>query len=279
VSYSGRVAVPPSEPVPPGDPEPRRARPLAESFGLDAERYDRTRPRYPQALVDRIASASPGPDVVDVGIGTGVSALSFREIGCRVLGVEPDERMAEFARHRGFEVEVARFEDWNPVGRSFDAVISGQAWHWVDPIAGAAKAAEVLRPDGRLALFWNVFQPPPDVAEAFNAVYGRVLGGAAGNFWTTPLVAYSTGFTKAADGMRKAAVFGNPEQWRFDWERSYTRDEWVEQVPTFGGHSQFPSEKLNELLAGIGTAIDAVGGSFSMGYAAVVVTAALTPAA
>ncbi|MGW0595078.1 hypothetical protein [Streptosporangium sp. NPDC002607] len=27
--------------------------------------------------------------------------------GCRVLGVEPDARMADFARRGGFEVEVA----------------------------------------------------------------------------------------------------------------------------------------------------------------------------
>jgi hypothetical protein len=32
---------------------------MAESFGTDAERYDRTRPRYPDALVERIVAASP----------------------------------------------------------------------------------------------------------------------------------------------------------------------------------------------------------------------------
>jgi hypothetical protein len=47
-------------------------------------------------------------------------------------------------------------------------------------------------------------------------------------------------------------------------------------VPTSGGHNQFPPGKLEELLAGIGAAIDAVGGEFTMGYAAVVVTAART---
>jgi hypothetical protein len=36
---------------------------------------------------------------------------------------------------------VAKFEDWDPAGRTFDSVIAAQAWHWVDPVAGAAKAA------------------------------------------------------------------------------------------------------------------------------------------
>lgn len=48
------------------------------------------------------------------------------------------------------------------------------------------------------------------------------------------------------------------------------------EVPTFGGHSQFPPAALEELLGGIGRAIDAVGGSFTMRYTAVVVTAART---
>jgi SAM-dependent methyltransferase len=248
---------------------------LAESFGSDAERYDRARPHYPDALVDRIVAASPGPDVLDVGCGTGIAARQFQAAGCRVLGVEVDARMADFARRSGLEVEVAAFEAWDPAGRAFDAVVAGQTWHWVDPVAGPAKAAEALRPGGRLAVFWNVFQPPPDVGEGFSAVYRQVMPDLPFNPWATPASdGYSVLRAKAADGIWQAGAFGDPEQWRFDWERSYTRDEWLDQVPTHGGHSQLPPAQLEDLLAGIGAAIDAVGGSFTMGYAAVVVTAA-----
>lgn len=254
--------------------ESHQARQVAESFGSGAERYDRTRPRYPQALVDRIVAASPGPDVLDVGIGTGVSAQPFQLAGCRVLGIDPDARMAEFARRRGFEVEVATFEDWDPAGRSFDAVIAGQTWHWVDPVAGAAKAAEVVRPGGRLAVFWNVFQLPPDLGDTFAAVYQRVLPDAP--FYrgmSGGLAATSGQLAKAADGIREANAFSEPEQWRVDWQRSYRTDEWLDLVPTFGGHSQLPPRKLEELLAGFEAAIGAAGGSFVMDYAAVAVTA------
>ena len=158
--------------------EPHRARQVAESFGADAERYDRARPRYPDAMVDAIVAASPGADVLDVGCGTGIAARQFQALGCRVLGVDPDARMAGLARRFGVEAEVAKFEDWDPADREFDAAIAGQAWHWVDPVAGAAKAAQVLRPGGRLALFWNSFRPPADVNEAFAEVYQRVFGSA-----------------------------------------------------------------------------------------------------
>jgi SAM-dependent methyltransferase len=104
----------PTLPPSPAPAEPHQARQTAESFGFDPERYDRTRPRYPRELVDAIIASSPGRDVLDVGIGAGVSASPFQAAGCRLLGIEVDPRMAEFARQRGFEVEVARFEDWDP---------------------------------------------------------------------------------------------------------------------------------------------------------------------
>ena len=257
-------------------------RQVAESFGSDAERYDRARPRYPDAMVDRIVAGSPGPDVLDVGCGTGIAARQFQAAGCRVLGVEPDARMADLARRRGVEVEVATFEAWDPAGREFDAVVAGQAWHWIDPVAGAAKAAQVLRPGGRLAAFWNVFQLPPDVAEAFAAVYRRVMPDSPFDLQAMTkqaLDGYQVLFTKAADGIREVGGFSDPEQWRFDWEWSYTRDAWLDQMPTLGALTRLPPDKLAEVLEGVGAAIDAMGGSFTMHYATVAVTAARTGAA
>ena len=49
--------------------ESHQYRQIAESFCVDSERYDRARPRYPDALVARIVAASPGPDILDVGCG------------------------------------------------------------------------------------------------------------------------------------------------------------------------------------------------------------------
>jgi SAM-dependent methyltransferase len=253
--------------------ETHQARQVAESFGSDAERYDRARPSYPETLVKRIVAASPGRDVLDVGCGTGIAARQFQAAGRNVLGVDPDARMAELARQRGIDVEVATFETWDPAGRAFDAIIAAQAWHWVDPAAGAAKAAQALRPGGLLAVFWNAFQPSPGLGGAFATVYRQVMPGSP-NVWAGPILdAYLTMCGKAADGMRQADGFGEPDQWRADWDRSYTRDEWLDQVPTFGGHAELPPAKLQDLLTGLGAAIDAVGGTFTMHYTTVAVTA------
>ena len=274
--------------------ESHRVREVAESFGADAARYHRARPSYPPALVDWIVAgqhgtaqhrtgqhgtghgaSQQGASLLDVGCGTGITSRLFQAAGCRVLGIDPDPRMAELAREGGIEVEVATFEDWDPAGRAFDAVTAGQAWHWVDPVAGAAKAAQALRPGGRLTLFWNSLVPPPELDEAFGAVLNQAMPGARQGAGLPGPQVYARGCERAADGMAQAGGFGPAEQARFDWERPYTRDEWLDVVPTFGGiGGRLPAATLAELTAGIGAAIDAVGGSFVMGYATLAVTAA-----
>jgi SAM-dependent methyltransferase len=268
---------PASRPAVPGAVTPHELRQVAEGFGADAGRYDRARPGYPAALVDRITAASPGRDVLDVGCGTGIAARLFQAAGGRVLGVDPDPRMAAAARELGTAAEVARIEDWDPAGRLFDLVIAAQSWHWVDPVAGAARAAQVLRPSGRLAVFWNVFEPPAALRDAFGAAYQRALPESpARGFWSQPaLEVYRTAMGgKAADGMRQAGAFGEPEEWLNRWERPYTTGEWLDLVPTTGGFGRLPDGVQAQLLAGLGAAVDAAGGIFTMGYTTLTVTAA-----
>ncbi|MFD7845668.1 class I SAM-dependent methyltransferase [Nocardia sp. NPDC059764] len=254
---------------------------MAESFGVDAARYDRTRPPYPTALIEAVLAAAPGRQVLDVGCGTGIEARQFRDAGCAVLGVEPDIRMADFARGTGIAVEIGTFEQWDRAGRSFDAVISGTAWHWVDPVAGAVRAAESLRPGGPLAVFWHVPQLPPAATAAFAAVYREFLPESPASLVADrpALEIYQTILTKVADGIRTSGGFTEPEQWRFDWQRTYTRAEWLDQIPTHGALTQAPPETLAAVTAGIGAAIDALGGSFTIDYATMAVTAAASTGA
>ncbi|MGW1813685.1 class I SAM-dependent methyltransferase [Streptomyces sp. NPDC002125] len=259
----------------PSRAEPHRARRTAESFGTDAQRYDRARPGYPEALVARIVARSPGRDVLDVGCGTGIAARQFQAAGCSVLGIEPDARMAEFAQGRGLRVEVSAFEAWQSDGRTFDAIVAAQSWHWVDPAAGALKAAHTLRPGGRLAIFGHAYEPPAEVAEPFAAAYRRAAPDSpfSGGPARRPLDVYRAGYEKSADTIRETGHFGEPEHWQFDWERPYTRDQWLDLLPTTGGLTQLRPDQLAEVLDAVGAAIDSLGGRFAMKYTTLAVTA------
>ncbi|MRH90230.1 methyltransferase domain-containing protein [Nocardia sp. SYP-A9097] len=267
----------PYEPAGQPRPEPHLHRQVAESFGVDAARYDRTRPHYPEAMVARIVAESPGPELLDIGCGTGIEARQFLAAGCRVLGVEPDTRMAEFARATRVPVELGTFETWDPAGREFDAVIAGQAWHWVDPVVGAGKAAAVLRPRGRFAAFWNASEPPAAITDAFITAFQRVLPESPFKVEAMRLgrKGYPALTDRAADGIRTSGLFADPELWRFDWEQSYTRAEWLDVLPTQGGLTRLAPEPLGVVLNEVGAAIDALGGSCTVRYATVVVTATL----
>jgi SAM-dependent methyltransferase len=179
-------------------------------------------------------------------------------------------------------VDVATFEAWNPAGREFDAVVAGQAWHWIDPVAGAAQAARVLRPGGLLAPVWNAFQLPPDVATAYVEAFRHAIPDAPFDITVMTRSAaegYRPLLAKAADGIREAGGFGDPEQWRFDWEFFYTRDAWLDQMRTHGtlaGLAANNAGKVGEVLAAVGAAIDAMGGGFRMPYTTVAVTATRT---
>ena len=239
----------------------------AASFGDDPDAYDRTRPSYPPALVDDLAGAG-GLDVVDVGCGTGKLGCLLASRGCCVVGVEHDERMAAVARRNGLDVDVAQFERWDDRGRRFDLVASAQAWHWIDPEAGASKAAAVLRPGGRLAVVWNLLAHEPAVRAAFDDVYRRHVPGL-----TTSVVLGLDPSGERLPGIDETGMFG-PQSVRQDvWEQTYTTAEWLDQLPTHSDHRLLPAEQLHGLLAAVGDVVDARGGQLSVTYTTLCITA------
>jgi SAM-dependent methyltransferase len=243
----------------------------AESFGAAADRYDRSRPGYPAALVDAIVGPDPASlRVVDVGCGTGIAARALAARGARVVGVEADARMASVARRRGIEVEVARFEQWDPAGRTFDRVTAGQSWHWVEPAGGATRAAEALAVGGRLCLFWNLGQPDPAVAADLEAVYRRLapeLDRDAVVLGRHPDLADR--HYKRLAAIEAKAELGPLSRSEFPWSRRYTTAEWLDQLPTHSDHAVMLETERDRLLAAVGEVIDNAGGSFVMHYRAV----------
>ena len=243
----------------------------AGSFGDDAERYERTRPGYPPALIEDLL-AGGALDVLDVGCGTGITSRLFVERGCAVLGVEPDDRMAAVALGHGLHVEGGTFEDWEPAGRRFDLVVAGQAWHWVDPERGAAKAADVLRVPGRLAVFWNQGLLPAGVRSALDDVYRRLAPGLDRH--AIALGHMEEGrFARVARALQGTGRFHVPSVRAYTWRREYTTERWLDQLPTHSDHHALPTERLDDLLAEVRRVVDGAGGRFDMTYRTWVVTA------
>jgi SAM-dependent methyltransferase len=247
----------------------------AGSFGDDAEQYDRVRPTYPSALVDRLMADRP-TTVLDVGCGTGIASRMFMARGCRVLGLEPDARMASVARRRGVTVEDGLFEEWDAGPRHFDLLIAGQSWHWVDPHLGAAKAADVLHPGGRIGLFWNQAHPLPPIDQALQRAYALCapeLGRHTVLLGQRDLSIYSA----IADAVRATERFTEVSIDPFEHEAVYPTDVWLELTVTHSDHRTLPPEQLAALLTALRTEIDRSGGQVPVRYETTLVSGRTRP--
>jgi SAM-dependent methyltransferase len=240
--------------APPHAAPPHALRHLAESFGEDAALYDRARPSYPAVLVDELLAEHPVA-VLDVGCGTGKVSRLFVERGCEVLGVEADPRMAAFARSAGLTVEVARFEAWEPGGRSFDLLVSGQAWHWVEPRGGATKASAALRSDGRFAVFWNHQNYSGPVRRVITDIYSDLAPEILADSHFLGTSQRPSPDEPAADPAMTALLdtgdFDRPERRHYRWERHYAVEEWTAHLRTVSDHRQLSDDRLAGLVAAL----------------------------
>jgi ubiquinone/menaquinone biosynthesis C-methylase UbiE len=136
------------------------ARSYGRVFNEGAVEYDRNRPTYPDALINHaceVADLREGDRVLEVGCGTGQLTRSLLARGLRVSAIEPGDRLIGIAEENlkdAGEVEFlqARLEDTQLSRESYEAVFSGSAIHWVDPDLSWRRIADVLAPNGTLAL-------------------------------------------------------------------------------------------------------------------------------
>jgi len=135
---------------------------MSTSFGSAAGTYESGRPDYPVQAVDWMLQPVVGGErsirVADVGAGTGKLTRAVLELGAEVVAIDPDPKMLAVLRENvhGVPTFIGSAESLPVPDASLDAVVLGQAWHWVEPVAGSAEVARVLRSGGVLGLIWNI---------------------------------------------------------------------------------------------------------------------------
>jgi SAM-dependent methyltransferase len=245
------------------------------SFETIAEQYDTFRPSYPPAMIDFILSKSgishPGR-ILEIGSGTGKATLPFAQRGYCVQCIEPGESMAEVARRKlkqypGIQFSITSFEEWKGPEEHFDLVISGQAFHWIDPQIGYFKVHRLLKPGGWMALFWNMadenWEPVDDDVRRVYREYAPTL--------TEDLPGTYESISKREGEIRASGFFDEITLERFPWSASYTTDEYLGQQSTKSDHIILSDEERSRLLAALAEVIDQNGGfivrhSFAMLY-------------
>jgi SAM-dependent methyltransferase len=143
------------------------------SFGSEAAAYERGRPSYPPEAIDWLLPPD-AQTVLDLGAGTGKLTARLVERGLDVIAVDPIAEMLEVLSTSLPETPalLGTGEEIPLADNSVDAVLVGQAWHWVDPERAVPEVARVLRPGGRLGLVWN----NRDERSGWVRDLGRIIG-------------------------------------------------------------------------------------------------------
>ncbi|QMU97624.1 class I SAM-dependent methyltransferase [Microbacterium esteraromaticum] len=186
----------------------------ATSFGAEADNYEAARPDYPFEAVawmlDRLPSGARR--LVDVGAGTGKLTRVVAEAkDAEVVAVDPDAAMLAKLREAvpGVPTFVGTAESLPLPDASVDAVVLGQAWHWVDPVAASAEIGRAVRPGGTLGLIWNARDNRVDWVRRLTAVMN----------------ASAAEEMLDAGGPTVASPFGELESERWEWVRPMTREQ------------------------------------------------------
>jgi len=214
------------------------------SFGQAASAYESGRPGYPAEAVAWLLQPVREPGralrVADVGAGTGKLTRTVVELGADVVAVDPDADMLATLREnvRGVPTFVGTAESLPLPDSGLDAVVMGQAWHWVDVEPASREIGRVLRSGGALGLVWNIRDDDVEwvrrLTEAMGGSNAEVL--------------------LATTGPRVAEPFGELEHRVWRWERPITLPQLRDLVVSRSDIITASPEKR----AGIDAAVDGV---------------------
>ncbi|WP_144877125.1 class I SAM-dependent methyltransferase [Microbacterium sp. 1.5R] len=186
---------------------------LSTSFGAEAHNYELGRPDYPFDAVAWMLDPMRADSrrIADVGAGTGkLTRVLAKAPDAEIVAIDPDPEMLAALRGAvpGVPTFVGAAESLPLPDASVDAVVLGQAWHWVDPVLGSAEVGRVLRDGGVLGLIWNIRDERVDwvrrLTEIMHGSHAEIM--------------------LAGGGPEVAPPMGALEEQTWEWARPITRD-------------------------------------------------------
>ncbi len=222
---------------------------MSTSFGGEAGTYEAGRPEYPSEAVEwmlrPVREETRALRVADVGAGTGKLTRVAVELGAEVVAIDPDPAMlAELRTHvNGVPTFVGSAERMPLPDASVDALLFGQAWHWVDVAPASLEAGRVLRSGGVLGLIWNIRdESAPWVRGLTEIMHGS---------HAEELI--------AEGGPRVGQPFGDIESHVWRWSRQMTRESLLAMAASRSYVIVATEPERARILAGVGELFDAQG--------------------
>jgi len=221
---------------------------MSRSFGAEAGSYEAGRPDYPFAAVSWMLERMPAGAhrIADVGAGTGkLTRVLVEAPGAEVVAIDPDPAMLAALREAvpGVPAFVGTAEALPLPDAGVDAVVLGQAWHWVDPTAASAEIGRAVTGGGVLGLIWNLRDDRVDWVR-------RLTGIMHGSHAETML---------AEGDPVVAEPFGPLERESWEWVRPMTREQLHSMARSRSYIITASAEEKARIRSGIDALLDGLG--------------------
>jgi SAM-dependent methyltransferase len=131
------------------------------SSGEVAERYSLVRPFFHGEVAERVlgfAGVERFRRALDVGCGSGQSAVALAAIAGQVTAIDASQSMLDHApAHPGIRYQLGFAEELDFEAGEFDLVSAGSALHWFDQDRFYRECLRVLSAEGLLAVYNDHF--------------------------------------------------------------------------------------------------------------------------
>lgn len=236
---------------------------LKTTFNEDAERYHDFRPHYPDALFEKLVAdthLSPNSRLLEIGPGTGQATEPMASRGYAIIAVELGDALADKARrvlhhYTNVEVITGAYEDVPLQDSSFDLVFSATAFHWILADYKYKKTANILKPQGYLAVIHteHVSDEHDDVFfRASQPIYNKYSqnGSSVDNDFQLPSLAELK--APAVD----TTMFTLKSFTTYPFRMTYTGDEYAGLLSTYSPTIAMPPNERDAFLESIRNLVD-----------------------
>lgn len=223
----------------------------SEMFDKAAEYYDKFRPGYPKEIIDTMiekTKLSNNSKTLEIGAGSGKATEYFKDYGFSIRCIDPGENLVKngqlkYKEYSNIKFECGRFEELELMSEKYDVIFAAQSFHWVPQPIGYQKCAEMLKKNGNLALFWNMYMVYNNDDDNDLVKLSNKYGGFA-DFVNEEQC--ENRIRSIVNATENSGLFEKPIVYKHLWKQEYTADEYYGFVLT-GNHFLQLSDEVKEM--------------------------------
>lgn len=192
--------------------------------------------------------------VLEIGSGSGQATKQFEKYNCAIDCVEPGEKLChlaekKFADNKKIKIINSYYQDADLMDDHYDLIISATAFHWVPQDIKYKRSFELLKPDGGIALFWNMHPELNDTLH--DALENAYLQQAPEIHTTLYTPRYKKPYDQSLEGIseiEKSGYFSSPVVKHYKWSISYSSQEYISLLSTYANYQRLEREECKRLF-------------------------------